>query len=294
MKVFSVNPVSPNENTIPEDSLVFLWRRKKPSAGYHRAYSGIMPDGTRIELEYNFIREIVKIEFFPVNEENHYLLVIQRGHILQQTDSFHQKDYTLPRKIAKYKHYFSYLVDEQILKSISGCCQIPEKSQHPQATSDFRILQYVLTRKNEKFPQRFLSYIRSRIRKNEERQKQLKGIQKLLYRLPADFFDMFVVFLMLHYFMLGKLYSFYFSFLSIFYGIASGFLDIYWRRRNPYFPKTLLLIFPGILVFWFQYQLYTWHIYEPVHKYLDLFQYLLREKLREVWISFVNLLPSGS
>ncbi|MCS7205887.1 MAG: hypothetical protein NZ853_09325 [Leptospiraceae bacterium] len=244
-----------------------LWKRKKPSKSYHRAYEAILTDGTKFELEYNFIKEIVKIEYFPSNEQKHYIILIQRGSILQERDFQTQRPVSLFSKITTYRNYFSYLYDEQVLKAIGGCYDIPTISLHPQASSDFKDLQFPKKKLFSK--KKFIDFIKRYTAEKEEKQKNLKGLKKALYRMPGDLFDGFVIFVLFYFFLMGELTSFLFSFLSIFYSILSGFFDIYIRRRNPLLVKTLILLFPGILIFWFQYQLYEWGIQKPAYLYMD-------------------------
>jgi len=264
-----------NEN---KELFLYLWKRKKPSSGYNRAYSAEFPDGTKVNIEYNFLREIVKIEFFPADDHRHFYVMIQRGTILQEREFQSQRPVSLYSRLSKYKKFFAYLIDEQVLKTIGGCYDIPISSQHPYGTSDFNVLQF--KQKILKFkPKKLIERIQQYLKQKEIKEKEIKGLKKILHRLPADLFDALVIMFLFHLFYLGKISAIIFSLYSIFYSIMSGFIDMYWRRRNPLFIKTILFSLPGLMIFWFHYQLKEWGIEEPAHLYLNVLYFLVKKKL---------------
>lgn len=281
----NIDNVELNFHELDENQLYYLWKKVKPSPGYNRAYTAEFPDGTKFVIEYNFIREAVKIEYYPFDDYRYYYTIIQRGTILQEREFQSNRPISLFSKINKYKNYFAYLVDEQVLKTIGGCYNIPAKSKHPQSTSDFDVLQFRKRVLNLK-PENFIKKIQEYLKQKEIKQKQLKGIEKLLYRLPGDFFDIIVQIILFYLFYIGKISSIAFSFYSIFYSIFCGILDIYWRRRNPLLIKTFLFIIPGLVIFWFYYQLKEWGIDEPAYQYLHLLVQLLQERYNQFIIMF--------
>lgn len=256
-----------------ENLLLYLWKKTKPSPGYNRAYIAILADKSKFIIEYNFVREIVKIEYYPSNDYKYYYAIIQRGTILQEREFPSHRPISLFSKINNFRNFFSYLPDEQVLKTIGGCYNIPTKSLHPQSISEFDIVQLKKRIYNFK-PKNFLKSIKRYLEQKEIKQSQLKGIYKILYRLPDDVFDILVQIVLFYQFYTGKLTSLAFSFYSIFYGIFSGVVDIYWRRRNPLIIKTLFSIIPGLIIFWFYYQLKEWGIEEPSNRYLYLLKNL--------------------
>ncbi len=277
----NVDNVEVDVSELDEHLLYFLWKKTKPSLGYNRAYAAELPDGTKFIIEYNFIREAVKIEYYPFDDYKYYYTIIQRGTILQERESQSNRPISLYSKIQKYKNYFGYLIDEQVLKTIGGCYNIPTKSKHPQGTSDFDILQFKQRFLNLK-PKNFIKRIQEYLKQKELKQSQLKGIDKIIYRLPGEFFDLSVQTLLFYMFYIGKISSIAFSFYSIFYSIFSGILDIYWRRRNPMLIKTFLFFLPGTIIFWFSYQLKEWGIDEPTNQYLYLLVQLLRKGMNNL------------
>ncbi|GIX40913.1 MAG: hypothetical protein KatS3mg129_0646 [Leptospiraceae bacterium] len=274
----SLNLKNNTLNDEEKEILLYLWKRRKPSPGYNRSYYAEFPDGTKVIIEYNFVREIIKIELFPVDEHRHYYVMIQRGTILQEREFQSNRPVSLYSRIGKYKKFFSYLFDEQVLKTIGGCYEIPLKSKHPYGTSDFNTLQFK-QRFNKFKPKKFWIRLKEYLEQKEKKQKQYKGFKKLLYRLPADLFDTFIIIYLFRLFYTGEITAIAFSLYSIFYSLLAGFIDIYWRRRNPIVIKTLLLSLPGIIIFWFRYQLDLWGIQEPAHHYLHVLYYLLKQKL---------------
>ncbi len=272
------NVIIKSENELENrEYLLNLWKRKKPATGYNRAYTAEFPDGTKVNIEYNFVREVVKIEFFPSDDTRHFYVMIQRGTILQEREFQSNRPVSLFSRLNKYKKYFSFIYDEQVLKTIGGCYDIPLESKHPYATRDFHLLQFkkIIQFKPKLFRERIAEYLKQK----EQKQNQYKGIRKILYRLPSDVLDSLMVLFLFYLFYLGKLSSINFSLTTIFYSIFSGFLDIYWRRRNPLITKTILFSIPGLVIFWFHYQLLEWGIDEPAYKYLNVLFNLLKEKI---------------
>ncbi len=198
-----------------------LWKRKKPSEHYNRAYSAEFPDGAKVIIEYNFLREIVKLEYFhdPQTQDfRTYYAIIQRGNILQERELNSQRPISLYSRIQKYRKYFSYLWDEQVLKTIGGVYDIPVKSEHPLATTDFQILQ-LKKKVNHIKIKNFLYYINRFLKKREEFYHSLSKTQRFFYRIIGDIFDILVILVFSYYFYAGKITSFMFSFFSIFYSM---------------------------------------------------------------------------
>ncbi len=261
---------------LSKEFLFHLWKKKKPSENYHRSYYAKFPDGTDCTIEYNFLREVVKIELHFIEDSRDYCILIQRGSIVKEREIQSNRPVSLFKRMQKYKDYFSYLVDEQILKTIGGNYNISEKSNHPQATSDFSFLQ--LNKKIFIKPKRIFDQIKIYFYQKEKKQKQLKGLQKFYNRMLGDLFDLFVVILFFYFFWIGKLSSYALSFLCILYSIMSGFFDSFIRRRNPLLLKSLLFFFAGVLIIWFQYQLFEWGIYEPANEKLWILYDFFKQK----------------
>ncbi len=272
-----LNTISTPSLDVPRDLLIHIWKRKKPQTGYNRAYSAEFPDGTKVNIEYNFLKEVVKIEFYPIGDNRSFYIVIQRGTILQERDFISNRPVPLYSRLSKYKKFFSYLYDEQVLKTIGGCYDIPLKSSHPYATSDFSTLQWKKVIKKLR-PEKIIDKIKEYLKQKEIKQKNLKGIKKILYRIPGDFFDSIIFYIILYLFYIGKIPAIEFSFISVFYGILTGYVDMYWRRRKPLIIKSILFSVPGFIIFWFRYQLLEWNIEEPVYIYLNTLFHLLKNR----------------
>ncbi|MFN3605294.1 MAG: hypothetical protein ACK4UJ_11355 [Leptonema sp. (in: bacteria)] len=265
---------------IPKEAYLHLWKRKKSSEGYHRSYFARFSDGTDCTIEYNFLREVVKIEIHFFDDPRDFCVMIQRGSIIKEREVQSNRPVSLYNRMQKYKKFFNYLIDDQILKTIGGNYGISEKSLHPNATNDFNLLQ--LNKNVFIKPKKILERMKEYLHQKEIRQKGLKGIQKFYNRILGDIFDILVLILFFYYFVIGKFSSFGFVFLSFFYGLLSGFLDVFFRRRKPLMLKTSLFFLLGILIFWFQYQLYEWNIYEPANEKLWLLNEILKEKMKNL------------
>lgn len=256
------NLIQENNLDIPQELLFQLWKRRKPSENYHRSYYATLPDGTICTIDYNFLREVVKIELHIPEDSRDYSIMIQRGSILKEREIQSNRPVSMYSRIQKYKKFFSYLLDEQVLKTIGGCYGIPEKSLHPNATSSFSVLQ--LRKKFFYRPKRLLNRIQEYLKNKEIYQQNLKGVKRITNRILGDVFDIFVVLFFYYLFLKGKISLFGFSFFCFFFSIFTGFLDILLRRRKPLLIKSFMFFLLGSFVFWFQYQLYEWNIHEPI------------------------------
>lgn len=286
MKDFKIqNLIQENNLDIPKEFLFQLWKRKKPSENYHRSYYATFPDGAICTIEYNFLREVVKIEFHFPEDSRDYSIMIQRGSILKEREIQSNRPVSLYNRIQKYKKFFSYLIDEQVLKTIGGSYGIPEKSLHPNATSNFSILQ--LRKKIFYKPKRFLNRIKEYLKHKEIYQQNLKGFDRFTNRILGDLFDIIIVLFFYYLFLIGKISSFGFSFFCFFFSIFTGFLDIIVRRRKPLLFKSFLFFWLGGFIFWFQYQLYEWNIYEPIDINQKLwFMYLIFKHKTDLILNF--------
>lgn len=242
-----------------------IWRaRPSRREGFNKTYSGQFPDGSAIEIDYNFAREMVRIEYSPIDEaERVYIAVIKHGVVLRERDFATNRSVDMQRRIRPLARYFQYFPDNHVLRSLGGVYGLPTQSLLPVASSARDLFRRPFRPGGEQqaFRTSVHGYFR---RKRAAERKRRPWLKRLRRRLPADLFDVGLSAVPLWMFVERGTTPEGFALMLGTLGFATGAIDALWRQRNPLVSKLLFYLVPAVGTVWLKYQLEEWAIFEPL------------------------------
>ena len=239
-------------------SLRNFWKiRPSQADGYIRNYHIEFSDGDKISIDYNYSRQMVRINLQLADENGReYLAIIKSGTILQEREIASKRPVNIHSRVAHFLPYFRALPDPGLLKAIGGNYDIPIEPITPQGFKSGRIDFHLFPRRAGLFTR-----LRNYLEKKREIERKGSVFRRFFRRLPAELADislgMVLLIAYLHQMVnIGELAA------GLgFLGVFSGALDWVWRQRSPFVPKVaLLLAMSGSAVF-FQVQYRVWGIF---------------------------------
>lgn len=246
-----------------------IWRaRPSRREGFNKTYSGKFADGSAIEIDYNFAREMVRIEYSPADEaERIYIAVIKHGVVLRERDFATNRVVDMQRRIRPLARYFQYFPDNHVLRSLGGVYGLPTESLAPVASSTRELFRHPFRRNAE--GQAFRSSVRGYFdRKRATERAKRSWLQRFRRRLPADLFDLGLSALPLWMFFQRGASPEGFALMLGTLGFATGAVDMLWRQRNPLVSKLLFYLLPAAGTVWLKFQLEEWAIFEPIPAFI--------------------------
>lgn len=271
VNIFSQNPLILLENLIEdcismydpgfkfdESALRNLWK-VNPSRleGYVRNYSTVTPEGDEMEIDFNYVRQMVKITIRPEREPGReFYAVIKSGTILQERELASRRPIDLTSRLVNMKGYFRFLNDENVLKAIGGNYDLPTEPEW--GSSRMRDSFKLVDTRPKNLYEKIRRYLEEKHRRENDNSPFWK---KFLRRVPAETMDMGLgVFLILaylfHWISLTELAGF-----SGAMGIFLGAIDWVWRRRSPFLPKVVLMLATSMMAVYIQIQYRVWGIF---------------------------------
>jgi hypothetical protein len=239
-----------------------VWRvRPCRREGYNKTYVGEFPDGSKIELDYNFARELVRIEYHPEGDsERIFIALIKKGVLLQERDFSTNRPCDLYRRIQPLAKYFQYFPDNHVLRSLDGIYGLPLQSILPEVTQVRDFFRWKNIR-HRSVRDVLRSYLKA---KRIEERKARPFHRRLIRRLPADLFDLGMGMIPVSLFFRRELSPETLAFILGTLGFVTGGLDAIWRQRNPLIIKVLFFLLPASAIMWLKVQLEEWAIFEPM------------------------------
>lgn len=246
-----------------------IWRaRPSRREGFNKTYAGLFPDGSTIELDYNFAREMVRIEYRPADEaERLYIAVVKHGVVLRERDFATNRVVDMQRRIRPLAPFFQYFPDNHVLRSLGGIYGLPRESRLPSATSTGELFRRSLrTDERRRLLRQQVHHLIRKRRAAERRQRPFFG--RILHRLPGDLFDLSLAGIPLFLFFQKDVAPGGLALMLSALGFFTGAVDLLWRQRNPLIVKTLAFLVPAGSVIWLKFQLEEWAIFEPVSDFI--------------------------
>jgi hypothetical protein len=231
----------------------------KPSEqpGYIKNYWIETPEGDRIDVDMNYIRQMVRIGI-RLSDENgkEYFSVIKSGTILQERDLARKRTVDLQTRLGRFRKEFGFLRDENVLRFIGGNYGLPVEPygfvrRHEDGSLVQRLRDY---RKRG-----LLDRIRRHLEKKREEESLYRPILRRIFRrLPAEMGDACIGALPVAGYYYGLLDLTEFAALSGFTGLAMGAVDWVWRQRDPFLPKVIIMLAISGGAVYFQVQNRLW------------------------------------
>ncbi|KAB2934189.1 MAG: hypothetical protein F9K24_03970 [Leptonema illini] len=243
-----------------------VWRvRPCRREGYNKTYVGEFPDGSSVELDYNFARELVRIEYHPSEDgERIYIAVVKKGVLLQERDFATNRVVDLHRRMRPLAKFFQYFPDNHVLRSLDGIYGLPTQSAIPESTRTRDLFTWQNIR-HKTVKDLLRDYLRAkRIDENKKRPYH----RRLLRRLPADLFDLGMALIPVSLFFKRELSPEGLAFALGTLGFLTGGMDAIWRQRNPLVFKALFFLFPASAILWLKIQLEQWAIFDPMPDFI--------------------------
>ncbi len=233
-----------NKDDKAADSKKIFWK-KRPSEirGYMRTLYATAGNGDYVRVDYHTKEKKVRL-YIEDSEEggiSYYSLIIN-GKIAAEKDSTTGRSVPLSGKISQRAELFSSIGNREVLRLINNNYGI---------ASDYNQYKKMLSsekkKKLEETRKRYFKPETDNERLQRKRGKALKKIQLV------DIVDFLICGLLC-----SIIYFFYNDFVPIgivssFFGILIGFVDMYFRKREPVFIKILLLIVAGISLYIYGY-----------------------------------------
>lgn len=241
-----------------ERELRGLWRARPSTIdGYQRCYYSETPQGDRIEIDFNYARQMARILVALESDRGReYISVIKSGTIIQERELASKRSLDLTSRMAVFAKAFAGLPDANVLRVIGGNYGLPILPLLPDLRGDrWRELK-PLTRVWS--PVRF---IQARLKARRERESRRTFWESLLHRLPAEFGDLALggalVWAYLNQWLdLTELAGY-----AGALGVFSGALDWVWRQRDPFIPKVAALMAVSAFAVYTQVQYRMWAIF---------------------------------
>lgn len=238
--------------------LRYLWN-VKPSdeEGYARCYFTETDEGDRIEVDFNFGREMARITLKLASEYGRqYVAVIKSGTILQERDVTSRQPLDLTSRIAPFAGLFAYLPDEPLLRALGGSyglptepTEIPRQRRHVPDIVPFEDLN-------------LWDWIRRHLRKKRERESRPAAFwERWLRRLPDEGFDLGLGLALWYAYSQGLLNLSEFAAATGFLAVFAGAVDWVWRMRDPFLPKVAILLAVSAAAVYYQVQYRIWGIF---------------------------------
>ena len=243
-----------------DPGLVYMWK-VKPSEqeGYYRTYYMDTPEGDHLEVDFNNVRNMVRISLKPEREAGReYVAIIKSGTIIRERDVTSARPMDLTSRILPLIEKFGFIREDQVLRAIGGNYGIPLS---PTAINLPRIYRETsLDPRNLRLLDKLRNYIDEK-RKEEAKPRTLA--QRFFRRLPAEFIDLSLGFMLF-----GAYYWQYLNLTELagfvgFLGIMSGAVDWIWRQRDPFLPKVLSLLALSFGAVCYQMQYRLWGLFLP-------------------------------
>ncbi len=222
------------------------YKRNSHLSGYDIAHRLQDFDGSQIEVHLNREQQIARLTLQKnLKGKSHtYLAIVCKGQILVQGEL--ESGRVLKKRIARdfspYTQHFFLLPDKNTLEAIGGAFRIPRKVGQKKTSLTSEKMSADGEGKPGKLrdlSQRLRFFWASRVFRKQKKQKN-----RLSERLFAEIFDLsFGAFLIY----LTVVRGFFIEYDSVLWcgawGIISGWLDIYVRKRRPFLLKVYLLVF---------------------------------------------------
>ncbi|MEM7183339.1 MAG: hypothetical protein AAF518_20675 [Spirochaetota bacterium] len=228
----------------------------KPSrvktAGYQKVYVAKTPEGDILRADYNFQEDLVRLELKPASEGGKtYVAVVKKGTAIREQEVTQNRNLSLKRKIAAFKHIFSCIPDDSLLQSLSGIYGLAKVSLG-RDESDLSLDKSGDYSTKESLPgESFFDRLR-----RPRRQKAPKEPlwQRVKQRFWGEFHDATVgvglAFLVYQYFFDYVILGFALGAL----GFLFGGLDWTLRKRDPLLAKVLIFVVVGSYFFYTGYR----------------------------------------
>ncbi|MBW7857917.1 MAG: hypothetical protein H3C43_06445 [Leptonema sp. (in: Bacteria)] len=231
--------------------------------GYNKTYVGQFPDGSSVQIDYNFARELVHIDFRPEEDpERLYFSIIKRGVLLQEREFSSNRTVDLNRYLRPLNSYFQYFPDNHVLRSIGGIYNVPAESKVGQNQKRRDLFQW------NKFRQRTIQdiwqdFIKSK-RIEETKQSLKPWYKRFLHRLPADFIDVLLSVVPISLFFKNQMNPELLALTLASMAFVTGSIDMVFRQRRPLITKAVLFLLPAAALVWLKIQLEQWAIFDPM------------------------------
>ena len=233
--------------------------------GYNKTYLGQFPDGSSVQIDYNFARELVHIDFRPGEDpERLYFSIVKRGVLLQEREFSSNRVVDLGRFLRPLNSYFQYFPDNHVLRSMGGIYNMPQESKVGQSQKRRDLFPFQW----QDFRQRTIKDIWQdfvKVKQIEERkQSQKPWYKRFLHRLPADFTDIAISLIPITLFFKNQMSSDSLAFTLASMAFITGGIDLILRQRSPLITKAVLFLLPATALLWLKIQLEQWAIFDPM------------------------------
>jgi hypothetical protein len=245
--------------TLPDErELRGLWRARPSTIdGYQRCYYSETQHGDRIEIDFNYARQMARILVALESDRGReYISVIKSGTIIQERELASKRSLDLTSRMAVFAKAFAALPDANVLRVIGGNYGLPILPHLPDLRGDqwreLRPLTHVW---------RPLQYVRRRLKARREREAGRSFWQSLVHRLPAELGDLALGGALVWAYLNQWLNLTELAGYAGALGVFSGALDWVWRQRDPFLPKVLALMGVSAFAVYTQVQYRMWAIF---------------------------------
>lgn len=228
-----------------EQALRSLWKgRPSRIHGYTRCYESLTEEGDEIQVDFNFARQMVRIELTLAAEHGRkYAATVKSGTIIQERDLNTNQTLDLTSRFWPLRNQFRYLPDETLLRALGGAFGTPLAPELPRRR--FERQTYVFRKLNLR--ERLRNYLK---RRKEIEEEPAPFSRRLLRRLPAELRDLALIPVCLFLYAASVISLEELAFLAGFAGLMTGAVDWVLRQRSPFLPKVIFfLVTSGLAIF---------------------------------------------
>ncbi|MBE7438272.1 MAG: hypothetical protein HS115_07415 [Spirochaetales bacterium] len=239
-----------------EHALRSLWKgRPSRIHGYTRSYFSQTEEGDEIQVDFNFARQMVRIELTLAAENGRkYAAIVKSGTIIQERDLNTNQTLDLTSRFWPIRNQFLYLPDETLLRALGGAFGTPLAPQLPRRSFERR--PYVFRKLNLR--ERLQNYLRKR---KEEEEAPAPFFQRLLRRLPAELRDLTLIPICLLLYAGSMISLEELAFFAGFAGLMTGAIDWVLRQRAPFLPKVGFFLATSVLAIFHLVEYRQWAIF---------------------------------
>jgi hypothetical protein len=217
----------------------FIWKRRPSEIrGYHRTLYINLDNGDYLRVDYNLQDKKVRIYVEDSGEGgNAYFSIIKNGVITLEKSVASGRAAGFSDKFISRSEVFSTIPNAEVIKVIGGNYKIGDLSE-VKKSSDIEVIKK--------------KYFRHEIDQKSNKEPSFSGISGNIKFI--DFVDVVIgvfgsllifIFLNFNFMVTGVI--------TAFYGLILGFIDIFFRERNPLILKILFFIFGGIFIYIYGY-----------------------------------------